>query len=114
MKKFLVLFSAPVHVIDAWKATPEADRKAAEGKMHAEWGAWMGKHGASLSDTAGAGKTKRVDSKGVADTRNDVMLYTVVQADSHEAAAQIFEGHPHLGIPEAKIEVMEINPLTGM
>jgi len=36
-----------------------------------------------------------------------------VQADSHEAASQLFEDHPHLGIPSASIEVMEINPLPG-
>jgi len=42
------------------------------------------------------------------------MLYAVVEADSHEAAARTFEGHPHLQIPQSSIEVMEINPLHGM
>ena len=38
----------------------------------------------------------------------------VIEAESHEAAARPFEGHPHLQIPQSSIEVMEINPLHGM
>ncbi len=63
---------------------------------------------------AGVGKTKRVTAQGTSDTRNDIMLYAVVEADSHDAAAKTFEGHPHLQIPQSSIEVMEINPLSGM
>jgi hypothetical protein len=43
-----------------------------------------------------------------------MMLYAIVEAESHEAAARAFEGHPHLQIPQSSIEVMEINPLSGM
>jgi hypothetical protein len=43
-----------------------------------------------------------------------MMLYAIVEAESHEAAAKTFEGHPHLQIPQASIEVMEISPLHGM
>ena len=37
-----------------------------------------------------------------------------VAAESHDAAAKTFVGHPHLQIPQSSIEVMEINPLSGM
>jgi len=36
------------------------------------------------------------------------MLYATVEADSHDAAANTFKGHPHLQIPRASIEIMEI------
>jgi hypothetical protein len=37
-----------------------------------------------------------------------------VRADSHEAAARIFEGHPHFMIfPGDGIEVMECLPIPG-
>jgi hypothetical protein len=42
------------------------------------------------------------------------MLYCIIEAETHEAAAKLFANHPHLGIPEASIEIMELNPLTGM
>jgi hypothetical protein len=56
----------------------------------------------------------RFNTRGTSDSKNDIMLYSVVQAESHEAAAKSFEGHPHLQIPQASIEVMEIHSLQGM
>lgn len=53
---------------------------------------------------AGIGKTKRVAADGVSDARNDIMLYSVVEADSHEAAARLFDGHAHLGNPKASVD----------
>ena len=60
------------------------------------------------------GKTKRVTSGGVSDTKNDIVLYSIIEAESHEAAAKLFEDHPHLQIPQSSIEVMEIRPMGGM
>ena len=42
------------------------------------------------------------------DTRNDIGGYSIVQADSQEAAAKIFADSPHLSMPGASAEVMEI------
>ena len=115
MKKFLVTYLAPASVIDDWKKTEPKQRKEAEEKMQGEWRKWMGDHMKMFADKgAGVGKTKRVTSQGTTDARNDIMLYAIVDAESHEAAAKTFEGHPHLQIPQASIEVMEINPLPGM
>ena len=115
MKKFLVLYLAPVRVVDEWKKSEPTKRKADEEKMQGEWKQWVGEHGKLFADMgAGVGKTKRVAAQGVTDTRNDVMLYAIVQAESHEAAAKSFSGHPHLQIPESSIEIMEIHPLPGM
>ena len=41
------------------------------------------------------------------------MPYAIVDAESHDAAARAFEGHPHFGIPQASIEVMQLSPLSG-
>ena len=115
MKKFLVTYLAPVAVIDDWKKTDATTRQAAEAKMQQAWKAWMGDHAAMLADKgAGVGRTKRVTAQGTADTRNDIMLYAIAEADSHEAAARAFEGHPHLQIPQSSIEIMEIHPLGPM
>jgi hypothetical protein len=63
---------------------------------------------------AGVGRTKRVSSQGSTDIKNDIMLYAIIQAESHQAAAKLFEDHPHLQIPQSSIEIMEIHPLHGM
>ncbi|HEX9275168.1 MAG TPA: hypothetical protein VGA51_02080 [Casimicrobiaceae bacterium] len=115
MKKFLVTYLAPASVIDDWKKTEPEKRKADEEKMQSEWKKWMSDHMKMFVDKgAGVGKTKSVTARGTSDTKNDIMLYAIVEADSHETAAKTFEGHPHLQIPQASIEVMEIHSLPGM
>ena len=115
MKKFLVLYLAPASVLDEWKKTEPATRKAAEEKMQGEWRTWMSDHAKIFADAgAGVGKTKRVSAQGTSDSRNDIMLYAIVEAESHLAATKPFAAHPHLQIPQSSIEIMEINPLHGM
>ena len=115
MKKYLVTYLAPASVIDDWKKTEPEKRKQAEEKMQGDWRKWMTDHARIFVDNgAGVGKTKCVTAQGTSDTRNEIMLYAIVEAESHEAAAKTFEGHPHLQIPQSSIEVMEINPLRGM
>lgn len=105
---------APASVIAEWMTKPEEERKAAETKMQAEWKQWMSEHAAVFADMGGGvGKTKRVTKEGVIDSKNDIMLYAIVQAESHDEAAHLFVGHPHFGVPEASIEVMAINAMPN-
>jgi lipopolysaccharide export system protein LptC len=94
-----------------WGKTDEVTRKAAEVKMKDEWDRWMGEHAKLLTLTEAGGKTKAVTANGIADTRNDIMLYSIVHAESHEAAAKAFAKHPHLTIPKSSIQVMEVRSL---
>lgn len=114
MKKFLVLYRTPAEVLNEWMQKDEAERKEAEEKMKADWNVWMQNHGSAVTETAGAGKTKRITLEGAADTANDIMMYSMVEAESSEAAAQMFEGHPHLNIPQSSIDIMPANVLPGM
>ena len=113
MKKFLVLYMAPAKVIEDWTKTDPDKRKDAEEKMRNDWNKWMSDHAAMITDTGAGGKTKRVLPGGISDFKNDIMLYSFVEADSHEVAAKAFESHPHLGIPQASIEVMEVRSMSG-
>jgi hypothetical protein len=113
MKKFIVLYLAPTAVIDDWAKTDPEKRKTAEEKLRGEWQRWMGEYARMIKDTAACGKTKTVSPNGVADTRNEIMMYSFVEAESHETAAKAFENHPHLQIPKSSIEVMEVRPMGG-
>jgi hypothetical protein len=106
MKTFLALYLTPASVLEDWMQMPEDERKKEEATMMADWNAWMQKHGAHIKETRGAGKTKRVSSGGIEDVKNDVMLYSIVEAETHEDAAAIFKDHPHFQIPQATIDVM--------
>ncbi len=113
-KKFIVLYLAPASVLADWAKTDPEVRKAAEEKMQAEWRRWMADHAKMITLTEAGGKTKRVTASGVSDAKNDIMLYSFVESESHEAAAKLFESHPHLQIPQSSIEVMEVRSLGPM
>jgi hypothetical protein len=40
--------------------------------------------------------------------------YSLVEAESHKAAAAAFKNHPHLQIPQSSIQVMEIRSIGQM
>jgi hypothetical protein len=98
-------------VLDEWMKTSPEVREAEEKKMRTEWDAWMSAHAGMIKETNSGGKTKRVTSSGVADVRNEIMLYSIIEAESHDVAAKAYEGHPHLGIPEGSIEIMAIRSM---
>jgi hypothetical protein len=111
LNKFIALYSIPSSVMADWAKTDPDKRKTAEEKMKAEWQKWMGDHGKMVKLTEAAGKTKRITASGISDTKNDICLYSFIEADSHEAAAKIFKDHPHLQIPQSSIEVMAVRGL---
>lgn len=96
-----------------WMALPEDERRAKEQEGMAAWKAWAEKHSAATASMGGpVGKTKKVSKDGVEDVTNGLSGFTVVRADSHEAAAKLFENHPHFTIfPGESIEVMPILPI---
>jgi hypothetical protein len=99
----------------AWNAMSDAERKAKEQEGMAAWKGWVEKHQGAIQAMGGPlGKTKRVDAKGIADIANEMGAFTVVRAASHEAAAKMFENHPHFAIfPGERVEIMPVLPIPG-
>jgi hypothetical protein len=112
---YLAIFLGSKTRMDAWRAMPEAERKAKEERGMAEWKGWMEQHRGAVLEVGGPlGKTKRVSRDGIADVRNDLGAFTVVRARSHEVAAKMFENHPHFTIfPGDAVEVMPVLPIPG-
>jgi len=99
----------------AWNALPEAERQTKQQQGIAAWKAWVEKHHGEVVFMGGPlGKTKKVDAKGLADISNQMGAFMVVRAASHEAAAKMFEKHPHFTIfPGEAVEVMPVLPIPG-
>jgi hypothetical protein len=109
MKRFLVLYMIPPSVMDEWMKTPPENRKSEEDKMSRDIQAWMSSRSKVFIDPgAGLGKAMRVTQGQTSDARNALVMYAIAQGDSKEAVAKAFQDHPHLQIPEASIEVMEL------
>jgi hypothetical protein len=110
MKTFLALYMGSDTPVDPSTLDP-----AVMDKGMAAWGQWMADHAGQMVDHGGPlGKTKKAAADGVTDTRNKVAGYVIVHAETHEAAARLFENHPHFAIfPGDSVEVMELMPIPG-
>ena len=112
MKKFLVLYMANVPADEMMaNSTPEQMKEGMDA-----WGAWMGKVGDSMLDIgAPLGASRSVDQGSPATAGSHVTGFSVLQADSLDAAAALVENHPHLMTPGgASVEILEYLPIPGM
>jgi hypothetical protein len=109
MKKYLVLYRAPVSASEQMaNATPEE----AKAGMDA-WMSWAQTAGSAIVDMgAPLGPPTAIGGKGGGGQH--VGGYGVVQAASLDDAKKVFEGHPHLMLPGASIELFEHLALPGM
>lgn len=117
MKEFLAIYIGTATALEKseWSKMDPAKRKEAEARGIKAWGDWMAKNSASIVVQGGPlGKTKRTSAEGISDFKNAMTGYIVVRAESHEAAAKLFENHPHFAIfPGDSVEIMECLPIPG-
>jgi len=115
MKNFLGVYTGTAAGMEKWTSLDEATRREREGAGMKAWGDWMVKHQAVIVVQGGPlGKTKRVSPQGIEAIKNDMTGFIVVKAESHDAAAKLFENHPHFTLfPGVAVEVMECLPIPG-
>jgi len=85
--------------------TPEAGAA-----FQAKWKAWIGGLGdAAVNPATPLGKSKLVSADGVSDDAGPSALsgFTIIEADSMDAALEIAKGCPHLDL-EGTLEVAEV------
>ncbi|MEO8668625.1 MAG: hypothetical protein ABI399_08925 [Bauldia sp.] len=109
--KFMALYMAPAaSIAELMSGTPEQMKDGMKA-----WMDWADMNKTALMDMgAPLGKTKTVSASGAMDSKNEVTGFSVVEADSADAAAKIFAKHPHLQIKGATIDVMDYVSLPGM
>lgn len=117
MKEFMAVFtgSPTSPARQEWDRLDEQTRKQRQAAGMKAWQDWMTRNLSIIAQGGGPlGKTKRISKQGITDTRNELAAYVVVRAESHEAAARLFENHPHFALfPGDAVEVMEILPVPG-
>jgi hypothetical protein len=106
MKKFLALYRMDMEAMKKFMTeSSEEDRK--KGMM--EWATWMKAHAADFSDPgAPTGKNTQVTASGAKEMSNDVAGYSIIQAESKEAAVALLADSPHMKMPGATMDVMEV------
>lgn len=116
MKKFLAVNTGTEESSKKWETLDEKARAQREKDGIQAWHAWMEKNkSAIIGFGSPLGSTKKVGPEGISDTSNNLCGFTIVQAESHEAAAKLFKDHPHFNIfPGEGVEIMECLPVPGM
>jgi len=109
MAKYLVLYRSTVSAAEQMEgASPEA----AKAGMDA-WMQWAGKVGNNMVDMGSPLQT--VAAVGGSSDGGYIAGFSVLEADSADAAKALVDGHPHLMSPgEPSIEILEFLSMPGM
>jgi len=118
MPKFMALYvgSPEAFAKSGWDKLDDTSRKEREIAGMTAWGEWQEKNKSVMADAGSPlGKTKRTGANGVSDISNNIAGYIIVEADTHDAAAQLFLNHPHFTIfPGDAVEIMPCNPMPRL
>ncbi len=107
MSRYIYLYRGPATPMEEF--TPE--QSAEQMKL---WGDWMGRVGSALVDGgAPFGARASVADDGTSPAPGELNGYSLVEADSLDAARGLLEGHPFLaeGKGRFSIEVFELVPI---
>ncbi|MGA4844251.1 hypothetical protein [Streptomyces sp. G45] len=104
MGPFLAVLHGVADAADKVRLTEQQQREF----MNA-WAAWAQRNEHALVDPgAPLFRKKRVTAGGVEDFTDSKTAYAIVKAETHDDAARLFSGHPHIALmPGNSIEVIE-------
>lgn len=108
MKRFLVLYRSTISAREQMMSMTSEQRNASMG----EWMSWAKSTGAALADMG----APLGDSTLVRGTPGSGYIggYSFIQAESSDAAKKLVAAHPHLKMPGASIELLELMAMPGM
>ncbi len=105
MSKFMILYRAQGSAREQMaSATPEQLEAGA-----AAWRAWATKVGYAITDL-GAPLAHTTHVGPGAAGADGVSGYSILEAGSADEVETLLDGHPHLTVPGASIEVLEVIP----
>lgn len=109
MAKYLVLYRSKVSAAEQMEGASPEDAQAG---MEA-WMQWAGIVGDAMVDMGSPLQT--VASVGGSSDGTHIGGFSILEADSADAAKGLVDGHPHLMSPgDPSIEVLEFLPVPGM
>ncbi|WP_372729747.1 hypothetical protein [Nocardioides sp.] len=109
MTKFMFIYQSPPMPADA----PEWTQEQMEAEL-GRWMAWAGRVGEGMVDFgAPLAADAAVTADGVTDSQSQISGYTILEAADLDAAKALADGHPHLAMPGASIEILQVQPVPG-
>jgi hypothetical protein len=113
MPRFVAVYTMKPEDVAAFRARPKSEQEAIDKAGLRAWGEWSNRNAAAFVATdVMVGKTRRVTKSGIADARNEIAGFLIVEAADIAAAAALFQDHPHITVfPGDGIDVMPV--VTG-
>jgi hypothetical protein len=113
VKRFIAIYTASPAAMSRWESHSESERAKRQAAGIAAWHKWVADNAAAIVEVGGPlSRTKLVGTSGISDIRNNMTAFTIVQAESQDAAARLFVNHPHFTFfPGEGVEVMECLPV---
>jgi len=109
MSTFMILYRSTASAREQMaNATPEQREAGLEA-----WRTWATKVGYAITDL-GAPLAHTTHIGAGSPSTDGVAGYSLLQAGSAEEIETILDGHPHLTMPGASIEVLEVIPIGAM
>jgi len=113
MPRFLAVYTMKPEDLARFRSLPKAEQNAIDAVGFQQWVDWEERNATFFPDRGGmVGRTTRVTKDGIAQAVNPFCGYIVVEADTIDAAARLFENHPHFTVfPGDGVDIMPF--LTG-
>ena len=113
MPRFVAVYTMTPADVAAFRALPKHRQAAIDEAGLRAWEEWRQRNAAAIVATdVMVGKTRRVTRTGIADARNEIAGFVIVEAADIAAAADLFRDHPHIAVfPGDGIDVMPV--VTG-
>jgi hypothetical protein len=108
MPRFLAVYTMNPEDLASFRSLPKAEQDAIDAVGLQQWTAWENRNAKFIHDRGGmVGKTTRVTKDGISKAVNPFCGYLVVEAETAEEAARLFEDHPHITVfPGDGVDIM--------
>ncbi|MFK4822951.1 hypothetical protein ACI0FS_22740 [Ochrobactrum quorumnocens] len=108
MARFLAVYTINPEDLASFRRLSKYEQDAVDVEGIAQWMAWEERNAAFILDRGGmVGKTTRVTKHGIAYAQNPLCGYLVVEAETADAAARLFQDHPHITVfPGDGVDIM--------
>jgi hypothetical protein len=108
MPKFLAVYTMKAEDFARFRSLSKAEQDAIDAEGIPKWVEWEERNAARILNRGGmVGKTTRVTREGITPATNAICGYLIVEAETADAAALLFEDHPHITVfPGDGVDIM--------
>jgi hypothetical protein len=108
MPTFLAVYTMKHEDFERFRSLSKAEQDAIDARGIPKWLEWEERNASAILHRGGmVGKTTRVTREGISPAANAICGYLIIEAETAEAAARLFQDHPHITVfPGDGVDIM--------